>query len=68
MINIKHIIVGWYRRFFKPMTQEEKNRLEICNACDNKIKIGNEWVCSRCYCPIKSKVRVEDELCDMNKW
>lgn len=65
---IKNIIQGWYRRWFKPLNEHEKRRLQICEECDNKTKIGKEYVCSSCYCPIKSKIRAEKEVCPLNKW
>lgn len=68
-MNIKNIIEGWYRRWFKPLDEHEKRRLQICEACENKIRLyGNEYVCRSCGCPIKSKIRSKNEVCALNKW
>jgi len=65
---IKNIFIGWYRRLFKPITEEEQKRLDICNQCTDKIKLGKEYICKHCGCPIKSKVRAKDEKCLIEKW
>lgn len=65
---IRNIIIGWYRRFFKPITEEEKQRLQTCLTCPDKIKLGKEYVCKHCGCPVKSKIRVDKEKCYLNKW
>ena len=49
------------------MTKEEKIRLNICSSCNDTINIGKEKICSHCGCPIKSKVRVKEEQCKLNK-
>ena len=68
-MKIINIIEGWYRRLFKPLNEHEQHRLTICNNCEQRQKlIGNEYVCSICGCPIKSKVRSKHEVCGLNKW
>lgn len=53
---------------FKPLNEHEKRRLQICEACDDKTKVVNGYVCSHCGCFIKAKVRAKDEVCPLNKW
>ena len=66
--KIKNIIEGWYRRLFKPLNEHEKRRLQICECCDNKVKLyKNEYACKTCGCPIKSKIRAPKEVCPLNK-
>lgn len=67
-MKIKNIIEGWYRRLFKPLNEHEQRRLQICEACDDKTKVVNGYVCSHCGCFIKAKVRAKDEVCPLNKW
>lgn len=50
------------------MTEDEKIRLDICSSCTKTICLGKEKICSQCGCPIKSKVRVKEEKCNLNKW
>jgi len=66
-MKIKNIIEGWYRRLFKPLNEHEKRRLQICETCDDKTKIGKGYVCNHCGCFIKAKVRVANEVCPLNK-
>ena len=49
------------------MTAEELKRLEICNSCSETIKLGKEKICSKCGCPVLSKIRVQEEQCKLNK-
>lgn len=66
-MKIKNIIEGWYRRLFKPLNEHEKRRLQICEECGNKTKIGKSYICSHCGCFIKAKVRAKNEVCPLNK-
>lgn len=68
LTKIQHIIDGWIKWFKKEETVQSKKRLSICMECPDKIKIGRDWVCSKCYCVCKIKVLVPEEQCDMNKW
>ena len=49
-------------------TPEAKRRYEICMNCEDKIKIGNEWVCSQCGCFLRAKTRSPKEKCLNDKW
>lgn len=66
--KVKHIIIGWFNRIFKRNTYLYNKRIQICNACEHKEKILNEEYCSICFCPLKSKLVVEDEQCYDNRW
>lgn len=67
--KIYHIIIGTFRNIFGIKTDFEKDRLEICNKCEHKIMLTKKVsMCSQCGCIIKSKVKVKDEECLMNKW
>ena len=65
---IKMVTQGWYRRIFNITSEESKRRLEICMSCDDKIKIGKEYICGHCGCPIKSATLADDKHCSINKW
>jgi len=44
-------------------------RYKICSKCKHKETIKNIGeICGMCGCPLKSKLRVEDEECEMNYW
>lgn len=66
--KIRNIIVGWFRRFFKPTPEWAKQRKEICCKCPHMILFIGEQTCGKCYCPINSKVLVEDEICYDGRW
>lgn len=65
MVNI---IKGWYYKIFKKKQDLANIRLNICNKCEYKLDtyLGN--ICSRCGCVLDAKTRVDNEICDMNKW
>jgi hypothetical protein len=62
------IIKGNLFRLFKRNNLLYKHRYIICIQCPNleKTKIGE--VCGLCGCPLKSKLRVKDEKCEINRW
>lgn len=66
--KLKNIFIGWFKWFKKEETEQSKKRLSICMNCPDKIKIGKDWVCSKCYCVCKVKVLVPEERCLENKW
>lgn len=68
LTKLKHIIIGWYRKLANKETPESRRRLEICNKCENKIKLGKEYFCSICGCCIDALVRVEEESCHDGRW
>lgn len=63
MIKIWHIILGWWYRITGSNYELYKSRMDICSACDKKIKILGDDVCSDCGCFLKAKCRVKDEKC-----
>lgn len=67
-MKIRNIIVGWYNRIFDRNTTLYNKRMEVCKGCTEKVKIGNEDVCGICYCPLKSKLRVKEEVCAQGRW
>ena len=69
MINkLKNIVLGWWFRITNSNYDLYKERIEICNSCDKKIKILGDDYCSACGCSLKAKCRVKDEKCLMDKW
>lgn len=42
-----------------------KERLEICNSCENRTIMHT---CSICGCLLEAKVRTKKEKCPINKW
>ena len=71
VINIKaliNIFRGWYYKLFGKKQDLADRRLAICNKCEHKIKTSLGEACSQCGCILDAKIRVDDEVCDMNKW
>lgn len=67
-INIKHILVGWYRKLTKKKQTLAEYRLAICNKCPYKKQILNTDICDLCGCVLDAKVRVDEEICYDGKW
>lgn len=44
------------------------NRYSKCKFCEELEKTPIGEVCGICGCPLKSKLRVEEEKCEMNRW
>lgn len=69
MIKLKNILIGWYNKFFNKNKTLFKQRMEICNMCQDKIRLTkNEYMCKYCGCILSAKTRVLEESCDLNKW
>ena len=67
--KLKNIFLGTWWNITKQKNDLAKQRLDICNNCDLKLRITkNEYICSSCGCLLSSKTRVKDEHCDLNKW
>lgn len=45
-----------------------KERLQICMECEDKIKLGRDYICSHCGCVLRAKCASPDEKCSINKW
>lgn len=66
---VKRVFTGWYNRFTGKNMELGKQRLEICMKCEDKLRLlGDEYICSHCGCPLKSKTLVNEEKCSLNKW
>lgn len=67
--KLKNIFLGTWWNITKQKNDLAKQRLNICNNCDLKLRITkNEYICSQCGCLLSSKTRVKDEHCELNKW
>jgi len=49
------------------ISQQAKDRYEICKKCDKNIKIGKVHICSECGCVLPQKCASPEEKCLMNK-
>nr|DAU84806.1 MAG TPA: zinc-ribbon containing domain protein [Caudoviricetes sp.] len=68
-LAVLHIIIGNFNRLFNKKRYLYDSRYKICKTCLHKetiTYIGE--ICGMCGCPLKSKLRVEDERCELNKW
>lgn len=64
-----HIIEGNFKRLFNIRTPFEEDRQKICKECIyQKYEKGFGHYCDLCGCPIKSKTKVKDEHCIIEKW
>lgn len=65
---IKRVIVGWYNVIAHKNTKQMEERLQICMECDEKIKLGKEYICGKCGCVLKAKCASPEEKCLNGKW
>lgn len=67
-IKIGHIIIGTFRNIFNIKKDYDKKRYEICKQCEfiDSSVLGE--YCSKCGCLIKSKIKVKNEKCILEKW
>lgn len=65
---IKRVIKGNWRNLIGYETKESKRRYEICKTCEHNIRFSGVRLCELCGCPLKSKTKVEEEKCLINKW
>lgn len=49
---------------FKELTEEVKNRAEICNKC----KFRETGLCKKCGCFLEAKIRIPSAKCPIGKW
>lgn len=69
LTKFKHIILGTYYNMTNKKTEISYPRLQICKTCENnKIQLCFGNYCDICGCILKSKTRVIDEKCPVNKW
>lgn len=43
-----------------------KQRQDICNDCEHRIKVTNQ--CSECGCFLAAKTKFKQESCPLQKW
>jgi hypothetical protein len=83
MMNIIHIVKGWFRSYFYASERIKKlseQRLEVCRNCPFAVEKSflkfreNEAIqektkaCQFCGCPIIEKSLVKEEKCHLNLW
>lgn len=67
--QLSKIIIGNINRLLGRKKDLYNIRYAFCRNC--KSKKENHFIgeyCNICGCPLKSKLRAEDEHCDINKW
>lgn len=63
-----NIIKGnWFRILDKNIRLYDR-RYKQCINCSEKENTPVGEVCGLCGCPLESKLRVEEEACELNKW
>jgi len=81
MVPISNIIEGW-NLYIKGKTPEFAiKRKEICKKCpfakmgtyekwmpEKELKEIKGLMCSKCECPLSTKLRSENEKCPLNNW
>lgn len=65
-MKIKHIFIGFINSIIKH--RQNNYRLNICNKCNNKIKLERIDFCNICGCMINLKTTVKEESCPAHKW
>ena len=66
--KIINIIIGHWYNLFNINSKLYMSRYAYCKNCKHKEKIFGINYCSLCGCPLKDKLRVEDEHCLNDKW
>lgn len=66
--KLKNIIIGTFRNIFGLNEDLAQKRMKICNKCICKVYYKGFIICEECGCILDSKVRVQDEKCNNNKW
>ena len=62
------IVIGNFRHLFGITPDYYQQRYKICKKCSNLERTPIGEICGLCGCPLKSKLRVKDEKCLMNKF
>lgn len=62
--KLRNIILGWFRFMFRPASPMAKERLKICETCDER----RGRFCGFCFCELDAKAEIEDEECPKNYW
>lgn len=57
----------WYRLKNKNHILYAK-RYRHCRFCSEKIDSPVGELCDLCGCPLKSKLRIKEETCELNRW
>lgn len=63
-----NIIKGNWFRFRNKENKLYLERYSKCNLCGDKEMTPIGEVCGRCGCPLKSKLRVKEEKCELDRW
>ena len=73
--KISHIVEGSFNLIINNPEIEELacKRKVICTSCiyrQNLIKVNGiqYYYCTKCTCPVESKIRSKNETCPINKW
>lgn len=67
--HIVSVIKGNWMRLTGGNTRLYHIRRRSCMSCTERESVkGVGEICGICGCPLKSKLRVEDEKCGLNKW
>jgi len=67
--ELLHILKGNFNRLFSKEQRLYDSRYRICSSCSNREYISPIGeICGICGCPLQSKLRVKDEICNLNKW
>ena len=65
------IIQSWSRLLLKSSPGEKelaKARLEICEKCEFRLKVGDFGICKKCGCIIPAKVFSKESTCPEKFW
>lgn len=68
MNHILSILKGWYYHLINKNILLLKQRLEICELCEEKKTDHLGDYCGACNCTLKLKARLKEEQCPLNKW
>lgn len=66
--KVRNIIYSWYLYLFTDTPKWAINRMWICSRCQHKENVAGVEYCGKCFCIIKFKALVEDEVCLDGRW
>lgn len=62
------IIKGHWYNYKDKNNKLYKIRYKHCNYCKEKEDSRIGELCGLCGCPLKSKLRIREEKCELNRW
>ena len=63
-----NIIKGNWFRFTNKYEKLYYSRYKECIFCEERQKSPIGEICGLCGCPLESKLRIAEEICELDRW